>query len=324
MIAQPSSNAGYGFRGDFGALAAMMQQSWAENPNQPLLYSEAYLRSAFDFPGSTFQLAPAIYGNTGILGFVAGFPRSVRWDGKPIRIVLSCFLTASTKVKGLGMGLRLWRALINRSREQGYDGVIGYCVEGDGMHKMLPDLSRLLQLDTQRIFSVEYLVRLLRSAPPAPIPKVTDADIDLFLELTSNLPGDLPLTRLWTRAEAEWQCRSRSGGITVTHSGGSRRGMITGYLTHAASQPPVPVALLDDLLWGDLEPSERSELLDNFLRIVAAQGARMVSCPVLGYSSLEPLEAGRFRRSKRVLHMYLTSWNQLQPRPLEALYIDVF
>ena len=48
------------FRGDFGELAMLMQRSWAENRNEPLLYSAEFLHSAFDYPGSTFELAPSV------------------------------------------------------------------------------------------------------------------------------------------------------------------------------------------------------------------------------------------------------------------------
>jgi hypothetical protein len=312
------------FRGDFGALAAMIQQSWAENPNQSLLYSEASLRSAFEYPGSSFDLAPTVYGDAGLLGFVAGFPRSVRWDARPARIILNSFLTAATSVKGAGIALTLWADLIERCRAEGYDGTINFCVEGDDMNRIMPSLSRLLKLNTQRIFSVESLFRLLRPAPPEPPPQVSDPDIDLFMELASALPSNLPLVRLWTRPEAEWQCRGRTGAITVSSRVGPRRGVVTGYLAQAPSTPPITVVLLEDLLWGDLETAERTELLEKFLLAAATQGARTASCPMLGYSSLDTLAAARFRRTKRVLHTYLTFWNGLQPRPVPALYIDVF
>jgi hypothetical protein len=312
------------FRGDFGQLAAMMQQSWADNPNQSLLYSEEYLRSAFDYPGSTFDLAAAVYGDTGLLGFVAGFPRSVRWDDRPTRLILNSFLTASPAVKGAGLGLVLWEGLIERCRDAGYDGTMNFCVEGDDMNRMMPGIARVLKFNTQRIFSVEFLVRVLPWAPSGPPPQVPEQDIDIFMELASALPNSLPLMRLWTRAEAEWQCRTRAGAITVSSSVGGRRGILTGYLTQAASTPPTTVLLLEDLLWGDLEPAERTGLLDRLLRAAAAQGARTASCPVLGYSSLDTLAAARFRRSRRVLHAYLTFWNGVQPRPIPALYVDVF
>jgi hypothetical protein len=302
----------------------MIQRSWADNPNQSLLYSEAFLRSAFDYPGSSFDLAPAVYGDAGLLGFVAGFPRSVLWDGRPARLILNSFLTASTAVKGAGLGIKLWATHIERCRKAGYDGTINFCVEGDEMNRMMPGLSSLLRLNTQRIFSVEFLVRLLRPAPPEPPLQISDPDIGLFMELASALPTNLPLVRVWTRAEAEWQCRHRAGAITVSSRVGARRGVLTGYLIQAASTPPVTVVLLEDLLWGDLEPAERTELLERFLRAAAAQGARTASCPMLNYSPIDTLTTARFRRSKRVLHTYLTFWNGLQPRPVPALYIDVF
>jgi len=317
------------FRGDFGALAAMIQQSWASNSNQPLLYSEAFLRSAFDYPGSSFSLAPAVYGDAGLLGFLAGFPRAVRWnaDAHPARLTLNSFLTAATSVKGPGVAIKLWSDLVERCRDRGYEGTVNFCVEGDGMSRIMPLFSRLLKLKTERIFSVEFLVRLLRPAPSEPPAQIfdrdSDRDIDLFMELASALPGNLPLVRLWTRAEAEWQCRNRAGALTVSAEVGGRRGIITGYLMQAASAPPTTVVLLGDLFWGDLEPAERTELLERFLRAAAGQGARFASCPVLGYASLDPLTAAGFRRSKRVIHTYLTFWNGLQPRPVPALYIDV-
>jgi len=331
MKANSSSPIVCPFRGDFGALAAMMQRSWADNPNQSLLYSEAFLRSAFDYPGSSFSLARAVYGDAGLLGFLAGFPRSVRWDAQLARLVLNSFLTADAAVKGPGLGIKLWGDLVERGRDGGYNGTIAFCVEGDGMSRVMPLLSRLLKLNTQRIFSVEFLVRLLHPTPsdaPAQFADPdsdlnSDPDIDLFMELASALPSNLPLVRQWTRAEAEWQCRNRAGALTVSSVVGRRRGILTGYLMQVASAPPTTVVLLGDLLWGDLEPAERRALLERFLRGAAGQGARFASCPVLGYASLDPLRAAGFRRSKRVIHTYLTFWNGLQPRPVPALYIDV-
>ena len=325
------------FRGDFGALAAMIQQSWANNPNQSLLYSEAFLRSAFDYPGSSFSLAPAVYGEAELLGFLAGFPRTVRWnaDAHPTRLILNSFLTAATSVKGPGVAIKLWGDLVERCRDQGYNGTISFCVEGDGMNRMMPLFSRLLKLNIEHVFSVEFLVRLLRPAPSEPLAQISDPEFervsdrdsdretDLFMELASALPSNLPLVRLWTRAEAEWQCRNRAGALTVSSEVGGRRGILTGYLMQAASVPPATVVLLGDLFWGDLEPTERMELLERFLRAAAVQGARFASCPVLGYASLDPLTAAGFRRSKRVIHIYLTFWNGLQPRPVTALYLDV-
>ena len=159
------------FRGDFEALATMIQRSWANNPNQSLLYNEAFLRSVFDYPGSSFELAPSAYGDAGLLGFVAGFPRCVRWDGHPARLILNSFLSVSNAIKGAGLGLKLWAALIERCRDEGYEGTINFCVEGDDMNRIMPGLSHFLKLNTQRIFSVEFLVRILNAALPESSPQ---------------------------------------------------------------------------------------------------------------------------------------------------------
>jgi hypothetical protein len=181
-----------------------------------------------------------------------------------------------------------------------------------------------LKLNTERIFSTGFLVHVVRPLPAQPAPAILDADIDLFLELASALPRDLPFVRQWTRAEAEWQLRNRAGAIAVSSRVGGRRGILTGYLAHAASSPPMTVVLLEDLLWGDLEPAECSELLKGFLQAAASKGARFVSCPLLGYSSIDPLKAAGFRRSGRVIHIYLTLWNGLEPHAVPALYTDIF
>jgi len=170
---------------------------------------------------------------------------------------------------------------------------------------------------------VDFVMLLLRPAPLEPLSQISEPDIDLFMELASALPNNLPLVRQWTRAEAEWQCRGRDGAITASSRVSGRRGILTGYLARAASTPPITVVLLEDLLWGDLEPTERTELLEKFLRAAATQGARTASCPILGYSCLDTLTAARFRGSNRMLHTYLTFWNGLQPRPVPALYMDV-
>ncbi len=322
-----SSPAPCAFRGDFAELAAMIQQSWANNSNQPLIYSEAFLRSAFEYPGASFDLSPAVYGKDGLLGFLAAFPRRIRWIGEPIRLVVNTLLTAATNVKGPGVSIKLWGDLVERCRDQGYVGTITYCVEGDGMDRMLPVISRLLKLNTARIFSAEFIVRLLRPAWSESSVAISDqdfdADIDLFMELASNLPHDLSLMRLWTRAEAQWQCRDRTGAITVSSRVNGRRGVLTGYLMQAPSAPPTTVVLLGDLLWGDLEPTETVELLEKFLRVAADRGARFASCPKLGYASLDPLTAAGFRRSKRIVHTYVTLWNGLDPQPVNALYLDI-
>jgi hypothetical protein len=206
----------------------------------------------------------------------------------------------------------------------GYDGTINFCVEGDDMQRMMPWVGKFFRLNTREIYRVEYLSRFLRPVAEKETATATDTEIELFLDLANtSLPG-LPLARIWTLEEAAWQCRERSGAIAVSLENEGHRGLLTGYVITVMGNPPAPVALIDDVLWGSLESSDQAVLLQRFLAAAASKGAQSVSCPLLGYSSMVPLTAAAFRPSKRVLHAWLTLWNGLEPEPLSSLYIDVF
>ena len=311
------------FQGDFEQLARVMQCAWGKNKEQSLLYTQPFLRSAFEYPGSSFDLAPSIYKANELLAFVAGFPRSVCINGDNVRLLLNSFLTASADSSGAGYGLRVWQELINRARAHKFDGTINFCVEGDAMNTMMPGLARLLQLNTRRIYRVEFLSRFLRPVRGEFTSDESSDEIEIFRELSRSLACQIPLARTWTYEEVLWQCRLRSGAITARVEDAGRRGMITGYIMPVAANVPTRVALVEDVLWGNLDPAEQNELLIRFLRSAALQGAQTISCPVLGYASMEPFLAAGFQPSRRVLHAYLTLWNGLEPHPVSAAYIDV-
>jgi hypothetical protein len=97
------------FRGDFAALAGIMEASWSLNKEPALLFTGEFLRSAFEYPGSSFTLAPALYTDEGIAGFCAAFPRNVRMGGRDIRLAVNTFLTVSSRLRGAGNGVAIWR-----------------------------------------------------------------------------------------------------------------------------------------------------------------------------------------------------------------------
>ncbi len=310
------------FAGDFPQLAALMQRSWADNQEIPLLYSAEFLRSAFEYPGVETQLSLAVYSEQELLALIAGFPRRFQVDDRQMRLVLTSFLTASTAHKRFGYGLAVWAEIHKRARAAGYDGALSLCVEGDEMNRLIPSLARLFRLNTRCVFTVDYLARFLRPAKQGK-DAASDPDIDMFLDLASALPAAVPFARLWTHEEAEWQCHHRSGAITLSASHNGRRGILTGYVAEVATTPPSRALLIEDILWGDLEADEQADLLQRFLLLAAARGAQSASCPVMRYASLEPFRAAGFRPSKRRVHIYLTTWREPDPQPVPAIYLDV-
>jgi len=70
--------------------------------------------------------------------------------------------------------------------------------------------------------------------------------------------------------------------------------------------------------------AQQSALLKRLMQTAAARGCHTASCPILGYTSLEPLVNAGFGRGNRIVHAYLTLWNGPHPEPISSLYIDVF
>ncbi len=314
------------FRGDFEGLALFMQRSWAENKCQPLLYTAEFLKSCFSSPGASFHLAPTLYEDSRIAGFIAGFPRRVRYKGKEPRIIVVSFLTVASEYKKSGYGLVLWSELVKRARAAGFAGVMNYCVDGEPMANMMLGCYQQMKVPACRIFSVHYLTRLVLPKPSRTDPGNLDPGwVDGFLEAAARTAEAIPLARLWSREEAEWQCRQRADLVAVSHSAGGRQGFLTGYIMPIADRAQTKCLLIEDILWNDLASEERPVLVQKLVDRSASSGARMAVVPLLGYADPEAFAKSRFLRSPRVLHAYFGLWDEaLEPEPVNSFYLDVF
>jgi hypothetical protein len=312
------------FRGDFESLAAIVKDSWSENKNQSPLYDESFLRSAFEYPGASFDLAPSIYIDGYPAAFVAGFPRTVRLQGREQRLACITFWTTSVRFKGKGYGSRVWMEILRRLRDRGYDGAINFCVDGAATNAIVVSCGERVSGQVYRVFSTRYLARLLR---PAPVSKTVTSRgvVDLFLRLAARVPEEVPLVRIWSREEAEWQCLRRAGALCAVHEEGPRSGVVTGYVVEVIDETPTKALMVEDLLWGDLEAQERLALLQQLLALGAAAGAQIVVAPLMGYAETDTLRGMGFRQSRRLMHLYLTVWGGVSaPESLSSFYLDVF
>jgi hypothetical protein len=81
---------------------------------------------------------------------------------------------------------------------------------------------------------------------------------------------------------------------------------------------------IEDVLWDGLTPEQRSGLLTDFVSASAWHGADILMVPVLGYADLAAFRAAGFRKSRRLVHAYITQWSpQQQAEPFGSLYLDV-
>jgi Acetyltransferase (GNAT) family len=313
------------FRGDYQALADLLQRSWSENAQQSLYYSPEFLQSFLTAPGACTSLEPSFYRDETLVAFAAGFRRQVAYRGRSLNLATNTFLSVLPEHKKSGLGIVLWTDLVKRIRAEGFDGMINFCVDGEPMNRMIKGSCQRLGLPVQRIFSVRYMSSLLRAADFSAVsaPASTLA-VDEFLNLAGPLVSSQPLARKWSTQEAEWQLQ-RASAVVAHVSNESRRGVVTGYIMSILDEQRTKVLLLEDILWHELQPDERLQLLRQFLSQAVSHGAQMATVPVLGYADLAAFKKFRFFPTRRVLHCYLTLFRDDLPlETLPSMYLDVF
>ncbi|MGA2531552.1 MAG: hypothetical protein ABSG19_00805 [Candidatus Aminicenantales bacterium] len=314
------------FRGDFEQAASLIQRAWADNEKQPLLYTAEFLGSLFEYPGADLSLAPTLYDGTKPIAFTAGFPRRLRFKGRELRIVIGSFLSVSSEFKKRGYGIVLWSELVRRVQAAGFDGMMNYCVEGEPMNGMILGCCRRLKMPVERVFSIHYLTCLLWPKEPNAVKREQgEGVVDTFLELAAPIADRASLSRIWSRPEAEWQCSGRLGAIVARRVVERSQGILTGYIMQVADPKRTKCLLIEDILWGNSQPEERSELVLRLKNEAAAAGARLAVVPVLGYGDMAPFLSAGFRPSPRIVQAYLSAWSgPTDTGTLDAMYLDVF
>jgi GNAT superfamily N-acetyltransferase len=301
---------------DWATAVDLMRQSWKENRETPLDYTLEFVNSLLRYPGDGPVLAPAYYEGDNLIAFVAGFPRSVRLHGQVRRLLLMSFFTVAPAYRGRGYGRAVCANCLRQAKSAGYDGVLHYCAEGNSSNAVTLAAAKSAGFEARRVFTVKYLLRLLRpSGGPA---SEQEVDPHLFLNAVESL-APAPLSRVWSAAEAEWQMSS-PGRLFSSDANG---GVLTGCIINVRDAAHTPCLFVEDVLWGNLTPDARSALLDRLLAR-ASRTATLAALPILEYADVSPFREAGFRRSPRLLHAYLTLWHaQPDLQEFRSMYIDV-
>ena len=300
------------FRGDFAGLAAFINRSWSENSEQPLQYQPHFLRSCFEYPGASSDLAPTIYCGTDPIAFVTAFPRTVNLEGKPLKIAIVTLLTVNPELKKKGYGVALWSELVSRLRTRGFDGMVNYCVSGSPMDQIIAGCCERLQIPTACVFSIGYISTLLTASDTfASVDNREEADtlVPSFLRASREVAHNSPFARVWSEAEARWQCEDRDAVVSATSEGVKGCGVLTGYIAPIANGKGTKCLFVEDVLWSELDGDERKRLLHTFLHKALHAGAEMATVPRCGYAELKTFSTASFIRTRRMMRVYLSLWN---------------
>jgi hypothetical protein len=315
------------FRGDHEELAAVMRASWVDGPGAPYLYTADLLANWLSYPGADLAPTPAIYTDEGLVAFAAGLPRPVEVAGVPRRILISALLTVAPAQKAAGYGIVVWSELMRRAAAAGYDGVVNYCADGGGMHRMIETGCRLLELPLTRVRSFSYLVGRVTPRGPAgakaadgkrpSAPRLADA---AAAQGARHRAEGLPaLWRTWSRAEAEWQL-SRLGSVAV----GAGDAVLTASIVTVADDARSRYLVVDDVLWGTTGHQERQQLVSELLAQASGAGASYAVLPAMGYAEVGPFVAAGMVPSPHTMHAYLSLWSDPgAAQPVECYYLDV-
>lgn len=305
------------FHGDVDELARLIREAWADGASPPPVHTPEMCGAHLAYPGAGPALAPSIYDEHGLAAFVAGHPRAVALHGVRRRLLISTLLSVAPRHRSSGYGIVVWSELMRRARENGFDGVINYCVAGEPMDRMITGSCRALGLQATPIKPVAHLVKF--GMAPMPSARLPDASIRGLVDAAARLPAGTELRRLWTEAEADWQLR-RPGAVSAAIDGA----VLTGAVVTAADTARTRYLVVGDVLWDSVDGETRARLLGALLATAAERGATVAVLPLLGYCDVGPFFAAGFRPSGHTIHAYLTLWSDGDlARAIDRYYLDV-
>jgi hypothetical protein len=170
------------------------------------------------------------------------------------------------------------------------------------------------------VFDVHFLMRLVDRTELSEAPSAWSSQA--FVAAAQGMPDEVALARRWTDEEARWHF-SRPGSFAATVASGSESGAIAGHCAPVLDGSGLRSVSIEDVLWQTLPSQERHGLLSQFIAAAASRGADVIGVPVLGYADLSEFRAAGFRKTRRLLHAYLTRWTADPVAPFDAMYLDV-
>jgi len=312
------------FRGDVEELERLAHIAWRDEygrDSYPNLYSPQYFDYLFGSLEHRDHLIGA-YDDDRLMAFMAVLPRMFHCRGEIYRAVLGCLLVTRKEAFRSGMALGLTAKAIELNKKHNYDFALIYLETGHRSSRMLAKLKaagnpvqkvkrmgvipRSLSLDL--IFASENLkwyeraaMRFLRldkldSKPPSSFIRPYESeDLTTCHELLDAYKDTVTLTRVFEPEELARELDYPPMAHSLIWEENARiRGLINWAIVEHVGRITQPWAWLNHLSFGDLDGSERCELVRAFLLKAKEQGAAGVVEWAKNYYPKKPLWKNRF------------------------------
>lgn len=331
------------FHGDLEALEKMAHHSWRDEygiSSFPNLYRPEFVRYLMGLAPDARHFIAAYRGQE-ILAFLANIPRTFVYQGQNFRAILSCLLVSRREYARKGLAQAIIKEAVRINQEiTRYDLALLYLESGHRSSLLIEKfkkegqplrflkrmyvLGRVLDLErvaySEGLKSWEKLAIKIWGAhrlPKGPVAEglsleeLETTDLDQALSLLNSYAGQADLARVWTGPE-ELKKEIIYPGVS-TSLAVKREGRLVGlinYLEHEHLGKSVERwAWLNHLHLDQLSPKEKREVMNCFLRSLAARGIVGVIEWNKGYYSQGFLYRSRFFPYFRSVNLYAWVFN---------------
>ena len=314
-------------------LALIMQKSWFEEYEGKVVYdySPEFLRWCLAVPTQDDKyrdLTIGAYDNR-LVGFIASLPRRIKYRGENLDTVLMTFWTAEKKDPAILV--RLLKELESRYNSKGIDSAFLYLDRQDThtSSKVIGYINkrRKLAIDIDHEIRIATMdLQNLESKNDKRVRAYTPSDNEQCLNLLNNYSKDIPLARVWERAELDWQLNEKPASTAVFEEDSQIKGLINYYsigLWQPDRKTKLRIAYADNVHLAGLNKGQKQALVNFTLGKIKQNGFNAVWFPDLGYFDLGPFRSNGLDHYKLNLFSVRFSQKTLRLNKDEPFYLDV-
>ena len=272
-----------------------------------------------------------------LASFQAYMPFDVEYLGNPYRSVFASFLTVSSDFQGKGLAGPQQGRLIERAMEAGFDLYLTMCEVGAASNRSVEKIFGQFGIQVTNVKVIRYrgttsslVERDVPATPSGRTRPYRHEDAEQALPLVHNAGRAVPLRKVIPKIDIDFLFLERPHAKSfVYETGGRVRGLVNVLVLEVLDEDDSKTNVyFDNVMFGDLDPSEQQEFLGDVLAALREVDYDLAFMPNIGYTSMEPFGKYHFRIMPRALNVLAAPLKKdVVPGgivPVESLYLDVY